>query len=95
MKRSICRLATLTAAVASAMLAACSPETQAEFANRSSDTTSYLVAGMSASDPGNATGSVETGPSFHRLPITLDAPNPNQGDTPFTVDVDKSQGSGL
>jgi subtilase family serine protease len=45
---------------------------------------------MSASDPGNATGGVETSPTFHRLPITLDAPDPNQGDSPFTVDVDKS-----
>ncbi len=90
MNRSICRSVTLAAAVGSALLAACSPETQAEFANRISDTTPYLVAGMSASDPGNTTGGVETGPTFHRLPITLDAPNPNQGDTPFTVDVDQS-----
>jgi subtilase family serine protease len=90
MNRSICRSVTLAAAVASAFLTACSPETQAEFANRTSDTTPYLVAGMSASDSGNTTGGVETGPTFHRLPITLDAPNPDQGDTPFTVDVDKS-----
>jgi hypothetical protein len=88
--RSISRLVALTALVASALLVGCSPETQAEFANRTSDTTPYLIAGMSASDPGNATGGVETGPTFHRLPITLDAPDPNQGDSPFTVDVDKS-----
>ena len=89
MKSTGLRLTVLSASIAAAMLAGCSAETQAEFENRRSDTTSYMVAGISETNPDNTTGSVENAPTFHRLPVTLDAPLAEQGDTPLEVDVSK------
>jgi subtilase family serine protease len=89
MKSTGLSLTMLSASVAAAMLAGCSAETQAEFENRRSDTTSYMVAGITETNPDNTTGSVENAPTFHRLPVTLDAPLAEQGDTPLEVDVGK------
>lgn len=90
MKNAGIRLTVLSASIAAAMLAGCSAETQAEFESRRSDTTSYMVAGITETNPDNATGSQESGPTFHRLPVTLDTPLSDQGDTPLEVDVGKN-----
>jgi subtilase family serine protease len=89
MKSTGLSLTVLSASIAAAMLAGCSAETQAEFESRRSDTTSYMVAGITETNPDNTTGSVENAPTFHRLPVTLDAPLAEQGDTPLEVDVGK------
>jgi subtilase family serine protease len=89
MKNAGLSLTVLSASIAAALLAGCSAETQAEFENRRSDTTSYMVAGITETNPDNTTGSQESGPTFHRLPVTLDTPLADQGDTPLEVDVSK------
>jgi len=89
MKNAGISLTVLSASIAAALLAGCSAETQAEFESRKSDTTSYMVAGISETNPENTTGSVENAPTFHRLPVTLDTPLSNQGDNPLQVDVSK------
>jgi subtilase family serine protease len=89
MKNASLRLTVLSASIAAAMLAGCSAETQAEFESRRSDTTPYMVAGITETNPDNTTGSVENAPTYHRLPVTLDTPLAEQGDTPLEVDVSK------